>query len=267
MYFITFSRQMGAGGTEVAREVANRMEYELYDTEAIEKAAEEMGFLKDVKEIDEKPPSFFMRFFTHRPEAFVDRLYAVIYELAKRGNAIFLGRGGNMLFRPIPCALHVRVIASKETRVEALLERGFKREAALAAIERSDYERAGFVKFAFGRNWDDPRLYDVVLNMDNLTVDVASSAVVAIARTEEIRARSADVMTCLETMGLTVRVQAALAEGGFPASCVAASLAAPGRVRLTGVVQVPWEKTTAGKVAAKVKGVDSVENDIQVAGH
>ena len=48
MYFITLTRKMGTNGSEIARRVANQLQYSLYDTEAIENAAREMGFLKDV---------------------------------------------------------------------------------------------------------------------------------------------------------------------------------------------------------------------------
>jgi predicted RNA binding protein YcfA (HicA-like mRNA interferase family) len=109
MCFITFSRKMGTNGHEIARRVADQLGYKLYDTEAIENAAREMGFLKDVRKIDEKVPSLFERLFSHRPEMHLDRLHSVIYELASRGNAVFLGRGSHILLRAFKCALHIRV--------------------------------------------------------------------------------------------------------------------------------------------------------------
>ena len=38
MHYITCTRKIGAGGTEIARQVAERLGYRLYDTEAIETA-------------------------------------------------------------------------------------------------------------------------------------------------------------------------------------------------------------------------------------
>ena len=66
MYFITFSEKMGTNGSEIARRVADQLGYNFYDTEAIENAAQEMGFLQDIKEIDEKVPSLFERLFSHK---------------------------------------------------------------------------------------------------------------------------------------------------------------------------------------------------------
>src|SRR4030067_2261977 len=180
MYFITLTRKMGTNGSEIARRVANQLQYSLYDTEAIENAAREMGFLEDVKEEDEKVPSLFERLFSHRPEIHLDRLNSVIYELASRGNAVFLGRGSHILLRAFKCALHIWVTASLEKRIQNLAERGFEREVAIKTIHKSDHERGAFIKFAFGLDWDNPELYDIVLNMENLSVDLATEAVLHI---------------------------------------------------------------------------------------
>lgn len=265
MYFITVSRQIGAKGTEIARQVANELQYQFYDTEAIEQLAGEMGFLQDVREIDNKTPPFFKRFFSNRPEVLLERLHMVLYELAKRGSGVFLGRGGNLLFRSMPCTLHVRVIVSRDKRVQTLVGKDFTRDGAMDAIEKSDHERRAFIQFAFGQNWDNPELYDIVLNTDNVAVTIAASAISTIARIEQDRATPSDVLASFEMLGLALRVEAALTEGGFPRGYISVSVHESGKIRLTGVVQVPWEKTNAENLAAKVEGARSLENQIQIA--
>jgi cytidylate kinase len=265
MYFITFSRKMGTRGTEIAKLVAKELKYAFYDTEDIEKKAEEMGFLDDVREVNGKTPPLLKRGFSCRSEICLDRLYVVIYELARLGSAVILGRGGNIIFRSLPYALHVRVIASQEKGVRNLVERGYKRQAAVTDMEKSDHERENFIRFAFHREWDNPELYDIVLNMDKLTVNTAADIVLCAARSDEFRVRTSDVMHSLDMMELAVRVGTALAEAGFPSSYVSAFVNEPGKVLLTGVVQVPREKSTAERIAKKVKGVESVENKIQIA--
>jgi hypothetical protein len=170
-----------------------------------------------------------------------------------------------MLFRSFPYALHVRVIASQEKRVRNLVEKGYKREAAVMAMEKSDHERESFIRFAFNREWDNPELYDIVLNMDKLTVNTAADMVLCAARVDEVQGRTGDVMNFLDMMQLAVRVGTALAGAGFPSSYVSALVNEPGKVQLTGVVQVPREKSTAERIAKGVKGVESVENRIQIA--
>ncbi len=262
MYFITFSRKMGTNGSEIARRVADQLGYSFYDTEAIENAAREMGFLKDIKEVDEKVPSLFERLFTQKPEIHLDRLHSIIYELASRGNAVFLGRGSHILLRTFKCALHIRVIASLEKRIENLVGRGWHREVAIKAIHKSDHERGAFIKFAFEVDWDNPELYDLVLNTDNLTVDMAANTVLHLASSEEIKARSVDAMRSLEMMGLARRAEAALIEAGLKHG-PSVSVLEPGRIQLTGFVAEEMTKTKAEEILRGVKGVKSIDNQIQ----
>ncbi|MDY0378878.1 MAG: cytidylate kinase family protein, partial [Desulfobacterales bacterium] len=91
MHFITLSRMMGTKGTEIAKRVAQELQYNFFDNESIEEKAREMGFLDDIKEINDKGPPPLKRFFSFRAEASLDRLYAVIYELARQGSAVLLG--------------------------------------------------------------------------------------------------------------------------------------------------------------------------------
>lgn len=258
---------MGTNGTEIAKRVAAELGYRLYDTEAVENAMREMGFLKDVREIEEKGPPLLRKFFSHKPAVAFDRLNSVIYKLASHGDAVFLGRGSNILLRAFKCALHVRVTASLGKRIQNLVERGFPQEVAAKAIEKSDHERAAFARFAFGVDWDNPVLYDLVLNMDHLSVDLAVRTVLNIARTEEIRARSVDAMRSLEMMSLASRVEAALVEAGLtygPVTSVSVSVIEPGRIRLAGYVESENSKVRAEKILKEIKGIESIDNQIRV---
>lgn len=266
MNFITISRKMGTNGTEIAKLVARELRYNYYGTEEIEKKAREMGFLDDIKKVDDKAPSKLERLFSYRPEILLDHLYIVIYELARFGNAVILGRGGNMLFNSLPYALHIRIIASREKRLNNLLERGYEREKAFLLMGKTDQERESFVKFAFKKDWENPDLYDMVFNMDKFSVNTAVDMILCAVRADEITGRSSGKAKALEMMEMAVKVRTALAEAGFPSGYISAFVDLPGKVRLTGVVQVPWEKTAAGKAAQEVEGVLTVENKIEVAG-
>jgi len=273
MKWITVSRKMGTNGSQIARQVAQELGYRFYDTEAINDTARDMGVLESVLEVDEKAPSLFQRLFSQRPTVYYDRLHSVIYELAKRGDAVFLGRGSHILLKAFGCALHVRVTASPETRVRTLVARGFNREAALNAMKRTDDERSGFIRAAFGVDWESPDVYDLVLNMDKLSVDLAVDTVSHVARSSEIVEASADAVRSLEILGLSNRVEAALLEAGIISgraprgalsSAIAVSVVEPGMVRLTGQVDTAERRWEAERVLRSVVGVQSVENHIQV---
>ena len=267
MKLITFSRQLGSGGGEIAAQVAEKLNYTLHDTQSIDNAAREMGFLESVEEIDEGKPSFFKRFFSQTPAINRERLNSIIYHLANQGNCVFLGRGGQVLLKEFSCALHLRVIASPEKRIQNLVKRGYSEETALKAMEQSDHERAGFIKFAFGKNWNDPGLYDLVLNMDKITVGLAAESIAAIARSEEIGVCAMSAIDTLAKLALSSRAEAAIEEAGLsygPSTSVSIFVEQPGKVTLSGLVENERSKTRAEDVIKGVKGVESVDNRIRI---
>lgn len=263
MYFITFSRKMGTSGSEIAQRVADQLGYQLHDTEAIENVAREMGFLNDVRNIDEKTPSLFTRFFSQKPEVHADRLNSVIYELASRGSSVFLGRGSHILLRSFECALHVRVTASLEHRIQNLAARGIPWDEAVKLIQRSDYERSGFIRLFFGLDWENSELYDVTLTMDHVTVNLAVETILQMARSEEGRTCSIDAMKSLEMMGLARRAEATLIESGL-LQVPSVSVTEPGRVQLIGVATSRANKERIEQLLMAVKGVKSIDNQIKV---
>ncbi len=267
MKWVTVSRTMGTNGSEVARRVASELGYRFYDTKAINRTAQDLGVWESVREVDEKVPSLFERTFSHRPAVDLERLYSVLYELAKQGSAVFLGRGSHLLFRDFTCALHVRVTASLEQRIRTLMAQGLNREAAARTIKRSDDERGSFLRFAFGVDWEDPTRYDLLLNMDKLSVNLAVSTVVHMARSPEIAEASPEAIQSLETMALASRAEAALMAAGFGHGFVApltVVVVEPGKVRVSGNVDSEGRRAEAETVLRAVKGVASVENAIQV---
>jgi cytidylate kinase len=267
MKWITVSRKMGTHGSEIAKRVAGELGYRFYDTQAINDMAQELGVLGSVREIDEKTPSRLQRLFSIRPMVDLERLYSVIYELANQGDAVFLGRGSHLLLRDFPCALHIRVTASLQTRLRTVMAQGFTREAAARAIQRSDDERSAFVQFAFGVDWEDPSRYDLILSMDKLSVPLAVSTVVQLARAPEISDASTEAVRTLGMMALASRAEAALSEAASShrfAPALSVSVVEPGRVRVSGRVETAAQRAEAEQVLRAVKGVEAVENGIQV---
>ncbi len=268
MKWITVSRKMGTHGSDIAKRVASELGYRFYDTEAISHMAQELGVVERGRGIEEQAPSLFQRIFSERPIGYIARLCSVLHEVAKQGDAVFLGRSSHLLLRDFPCALHVWVTASLETRIRTLLEEGWTREAAARRIRRSDDERSAVVKFAFGVDWEDPARYDLVLNMDKLSVDVAVSTVLHVVRSPAISDASAEAIRALGMLALARRAEAALLEaaaGQGLAALLSVTVVEPGKVRVSGTVETQGRKIEAENILRAVKGVEAIENAIQVA--
>lgn len=267
MKWVTVSRRMGTQGSAVAKQVANDLGYRFYDTEAIHRMAQELGVLESVRAVDEKAPTIFQRIYSHKFLVYLERLSSVIYELAKQGDAVFLGRGSHLLLRDFPCTLHVRVTASAETCIRNLMAQGLTREAATRTCKRGDDERSAFVKYAFGVDWEDPTRYDLILNMDKLSIPLAVSAVLHLVRSPALSDASAEALHALGMLALARRAEAALGEATLDhsfAASLSVTVVAPGHVRVSGRVETEAQKANTENVVRAVKGVDVVDNVIQV---
>ena len=103
-----------------------------------------------------------------------------ILQLAHVGRVIFAGRAAHLITRSLAGGLHVRLVASMESRVPRIANvLRCDPDAALAHIERNDHARRRFVRTNFGEDIDNCHLYDLVLNTDQLSPATAARIVVA----------------------------------------------------------------------------------------
>jgi cytidylate kinase len=265
MYFITISEMLGTKGTQVAQQVANGLNYAYYGEAELLHFAEEMGFLKDVKKLDEKGPPLLERFFSEKPKVYLDRLQSVIFEVAKKGNALFFGKGSQLLLNSFNCALHVLVTGSMEKRIQRIMEEiKVDREIAEKMIHRSDQDKRGFLRFAFEEDWLNPNLYDLVLNTDKVTIDSATKMVMEAAKSDGIKACGIDSMNLLEKLSLQRKVEAAFLESGVESQHTFYNVEDGETVRIYGIVYSLNEKEALEKMMKGIKGVRKVINNLTV---
>ncbi len=265
MYFITISEMLGTKGERIAQRVANELNYRFYGEEELFKAADELGFLKDIKKLGEKSPALLERFFSEKPKIYLDRLQSVIYEVAKKGDAVFFGRGSQLLLHSFECAFHVLITGSMEKRIQRVMEeRQVSREVAEKMIHRSDHDKRGFIRFAFDEDWLNPFLYDLILNTDKLSIDSAVRIIVNGALTEEIKSCGIDSMTNLKKLSIQRQIESLLLESGLMTSHLFFTVENGGQVRLLGMVNSQEEKEKIEALVKKVKDVEKIENNLLV---
>ena len=265
MYFITVSEMMGTQGHKIAKKVAEGLGYTFYGEDELMKSAAERGFLDEFKKLDEKGPALFEKIFSERPKISLDRLQSVIFEVAKNGDAVFFGRGSQLLLRSFDCALHVLLTGSREKRIERVTdEKMVGKELAERIIERSDHDKKSFLRFAFDEDWLNPHLYDIVLNTDKLTLDSAVRVIVDASRSEGIRACGIDSVKLLAQLALQRKVESAFLETGVLNPHLFFSVEDPETVKIYGFVNSPEEKEEIEKVVKGIKDVKSVKNELGV---
>ena len=166
---ITISRQLGSLGDEVAQAIAERLNYQvvcrdLINQAAIRSGAPEMAlFLIDDLDLLGLRPSSESR------QHFLTSISEVMHELAAQGDCVFVGRAGQMILRDYPGVLHVKVIAPARLRIERIAAvQGIDLEAANAQVLASDRSRRNYLKRYYQARWDDPELYDLIVNTSRL---------------------------------------------------------------------------------------------------
>lgn len=175
---VTISRQMGSLGYDVAKELAEMLGYRLMWRELINQAAMRSGKPEvALATIDELGllglcPS------KKECKAYLKALKHVIVELADEGNVVIVGRAGQAILHSRPEVLHVRVIAPAEVRATRIARmHDISLENALAQIEASDEYRRKYLKRFYKVRWDDPELYDLVLNSARISPGMAANLI------------------------------------------------------------------------------------------
>ena len=178
MAIITISRQVAALGDEVAEALAKKMGYKFINRQYIEKRILELGFPEEkMSRYDERKPGFFASLLKDRDE-YLDYLQTAIYETAKEGNCIFIGRGSFVVLENVPNLISVRFVSNDDIRTERLMkEFNWNKRQAQARIAESAENRKGFHKNFFNVNPEDPANYHLTLNTSLLSIDEASSAI------------------------------------------------------------------------------------------
>ena len=174
MPVITVSRELGSHGDDVAVAVAERLGLRLIGRELINRAARQAGAPEvALAEIDElgllgvKPSPAALQLYH-------EKVTAVIRDQAAAGDVVLVGRGGQMVLAGQPGVLHVRIIAPRKQRIQAVQAQcNVPADVATARVEASDRARAGYLRRSHGVSCDHAGLYDVTLNMAQLAVSTA----------------------------------------------------------------------------------------------
>ena len=183
---ICISREAGAGGGTIARIVALRLGWKVYDHELLEAIAHRMELpVEEVKAFDELAPSVVqdwilpLREEHYAPqEAYLDHLAKLVEAIGRAGESIIVGRGAGFLL-PRESTLSVRIIAPLRSRAARLAARmGISARTARRAARDLDRRRTQFERVMHRAASGDPHNYDMVLDSDSLGLQIAAEVII-----------------------------------------------------------------------------------------
>jgi cytidylate kinase len=177
---ITVSREFGSGGETIARIVAEKTQFLLVNKETIMEGLAGYG----IKE----PPEFLKEISTGKIDdqagrEYIETMHEYIYDLAIRNNLVIIGRGGSILFRDYPPALHVRLIAQFTHRVQRVMKLyDLKSATAVKLVKEQDHDKQCYYRQVFNVNWANLRAFDLVLSTEKVDYEDAADIIIAAYR-------------------------------------------------------------------------------------
>ena len=191
---ITIGRQLGSGGREIGKKLADAMRIAFYDKELLEITANESGLsLKLFEQTDEHPnkglPSclFGMHFpfwsdstvgiggLTH--ETLFQIQSDVIRNLAAKQSCVFIGRCADYILRDRDDCLNVFICANDDDRIRRIIayseDKTIPTDKARELMSQIDKRRASYYNYYTNKTWGVASSYHICLNSSVLGIDGA----------------------------------------------------------------------------------------------
>lgn len=264
MSIVAISPTIGSLGDEIGREVARARGYQFSDREIIEKAAARFGEgVMELAHATEEKPTLWERFID-TSRRYMTYVEAIVLEQAARDDVVLAGRGAVFLLGQMRHVLRVRVTAPERVRAARLVEQqGLVPDAAAALVRQSDNELGARVRYLYHVDWNDPLLYDLVINTDRMTM--AEGAVLIERALQNPRYQSSvELMNEIREVNLTTQCRAALLAHPDTRLLDLRATCEHGQVTLIGIVEHDEQRQLAEQIVAKVPGVTLVTNNILV---
>ena len=204
MTVITISRELGSAGDRIADLLCDRLGYCRVDKAMIMQIAQDAGVNVEAvtaaeRDLSRKPrliSTDLTSLYRKDPSAFEkttgvnERIYArVLHETMERfaaqGNAVIVGRGGQIILRDWPDALHVHLYAPLEVRVRRIMERfGIPEDVAKQRIDRSDEEKRHYFRVMHqNANWKALQYYNLAIDTARISPELATELIARAAET------------------------------------------------------------------------------------
>ena len=186
-FSVCLGRQLGSGGRDIARELAQRLNLKFYDKELIYIAASKSGYSKELFEKSDEEKSSIHTFFTNfvpflgstdfygnqvDEESLFSILSQTIRELAAEDNCIFVGRCAEYILREKKLMTSVFISADMDDRINRIKQQfNVSKEQAHKRIIANDKHRSSFHNFYSPMLWGEAATYDLCINSSKLGIE------------------------------------------------------------------------------------------------
>jgi cytidylate kinase len=187
---ICLSHAEGAGGPEIGRLLAERVNFRYVDDEINLVAARAENLYPEAvsqaesREAGRKLEVDFHRF--EQTEAVRELIRDAILATADEGDAVIVAHAASFALADRESVLRVLVTASPERRLLRVADaEGLDAKSAEKALKESDKGRDAYLKQFYGVSHELPTHYDLVVNTDRFTTEEAVDTIVQAAARDD----------------------------------------------------------------------------------
>jgi len=202
MTIIAISHQIGSGGREIGKLVADKLGVSYIDREIVEGVAQRLGISEaDATQMDEKAEHLADQIFAGfrlqvagyaaqiNPGDMVDiptyqeATQGVLATVASYPSVVIAGHGANFFLAKRTALFSVFIYAAAANRIERLKKRAIiSQEEAAKELHVSDGERAHYIKTLYHANWRDPDHYHLLINTDKISLETAANLIIKVVK-------------------------------------------------------------------------------------
>lgn len=199
MAVITISRELGSEGDNIVEILCQALGHKRVDKAILTQIAEEAGVdveavldmersitsspklvSSEMTSLYRKQPTAFKKKSALDNQTYARVLQEAMKRFAKEGNVIIVGRGGQMILRDWPTALHIRLYASPEVRVQRLMQReNISEPEAKRRVTRSDEQKRQSIRQMHNNaDWTNLKYYHLAIDTARIPLEVAAKIIV-----------------------------------------------------------------------------------------
>jgi cytidylate kinase len=262
MSVITISRGSFSGGKLLAECLAKRLGYRCIDRDVIvEKAAASGVSQKELHEAMLRPPTFLERF-THRKYLYLTLMQAALSEEVRTGRAVYHGNAGHLLLESGGPVLRTRIIAPRKFRIGMARKRLRLTESeAIDYISKTDQGRKKWAHYLYGVDWSDPALYDIVINLEYITIPEACETIATLVKAQSCFDFGPECQEVMDDLATASRVKAELALADPTSHLEFEVHSKQGAIRIRGKLSTPDLLPEVERIVRTVPAVKDVNLD------
>ncbi len=267
MPLIAMPREMGSLGRDVAARIAERTNRKVVYHEIIGQLADKKRLRKShVIRFLEGTAGLWERLTSDQTSVSIFTADETFRLLRDGSTAVIRGWGAVHLLRAVPHVMRVRICAPLELRIARMMERlgTDRRDSVRDEILASEEAHSAITKRHFGVNWREAENYDLVLSTERMSVDECVEEIESMMRLPRFQ-ETPESIRLVSDLAVEWSTRAALRRDPRTSALNISIEPEAGKVRLAGIVDTPEQVEAAAEIAARVEGVERVENTLKAA--